>query len=73
MAGDEVYIVNSEYNFFDKEDVECINNKLDELNQWIDENPQINAKKCNARNLCFLRSCRFDSETTKIKLERLVF
>lgn len=72
MADDEVYIVNSEYKFFDNEDAESIDKKLDDINQWLEENPKINAKKCNARNLLFLRGCKYDLEKTKKKLERFV-
>ncbi|KAL5292985.1 hypothetical protein ACFFRR_011632 [Megaselia abdita] len=69
MAGDEIYIVSSEYQFFDGEDSAIVGKQLDDLNRWLEENPKINAMKCSARNLLFLRGCKYDLEKTKKKLK----
>lgn len=72
MADDEIYVVSSEYTFFEGEDVAIVGKQLDDIIGWLEENPKINAMKCNARNLLFLRGCKYDLEKTKKKLRRLV-
>lgn len=70
MAADEVYVVSPEYKFFDDEDAVVVGKQLDDINRWLEENPEINAMKCTARNLLFLRGCKYDLEKTKKKLRR---
>lgn len=70
--GNEIYIVNSEYKFFDNEDAAIVGKQLDDINKWLEENPKINAMPCKARNLLFLRACKYDLEKTKKKLKRYV-
>lgn len=71
-ASDEQYVVSSVHKIFDDEDAEIVAKQIEDINEWLEENPEINAMKCDARNLMFLRGCKYNLDKTKKKIRRLV-
>lgn len=69
---DHVYIVSSDYELFEDEDAEIVVKQMEDINKWLDGHPEINAMKCEARSLVFLRACKYDLDKTKKKIRRLV-
>lgn len=52
------------------ETVEARDKGLKEILSWLNENPHINADKSIKNILCFLRSCKFNTDRTKEKIKK---
>lgn len=53
-------------------DADRIRTQVQLLSAWLNENPQINARKDFASIMFFLKSCKYDVERTKNKIKMYI-